>query len=210
MIDLFDLLIILIKPFNINNMPIGSYALTYNIAHEIWKRKPESVLDLGIGFGMQGALVRQYVDQGIQPFKTRLIGVEGFEEYRNPVWDIYDNVVINDIKEWVDVQTDYGLYYTPAVCFDMIIMTDVIEHFEKEEGFEIAKDLMKLLNPGGIVLIGTPGIFQEQGAAYGNEYERHRSAWSAFDFPAGYEIIQDGSPDRDGHQMILVKYTRPV
>lgn len=192
-------------------MPIGSYALTYNIAHEIWKRKPASVLDLGVGFGMQGALVRQYVDQGVRPFETRLIGIEGFEQYMNPVWDIYDQVIINDIAEWVDVQLAHNASDpNTSELFDMIIMTDVIEHFEKGEGYRLAKDLMALLNPGGTVLIGTPGIFQEQGAAYGNEFERHRSAWKAFDFPQGYEIIQDGSPDRDGHQMILVKYTRPL
>lgn len=196
-------------------MPIGSYALTYNIAHEIWKRKPARVLDLGIGFGMQGALVRQYVDQGIHPWKAYLVGVEGFEGYRNPVWELYDTVHVHDIasfithasKNMLDWENDPEYTIAP---FDMIIMTDVIEHFEKEEGFQISKDLMKLLNPGGTILIGTPGIFQEQGAAYGNEYERHRSAWSAFDFPPGYEIIQDGSPDKDGHQMILVKYTRPA
>lgn len=204
-------------------MPIGSYALTYNIAHEIWKRKPASVLDLGIGFGMQGALVRQYVDQGIQPFKTTLIGVEGFPKYNNPAWGLYDCVFERDIISFIDEydecltngddisqKREIGTYVIPAMPFDMIIMTDVIEHFEKEEGYQIAKDIMKLLNPGGTVLIGTPGIFQEQGPAYGNEFERHRSAWSAFDFPPGYEIIQDGSPDRDGHQMILVRYIRPI
>lgn len=191
---------------NILTMPIGSYALTYNIAHEIWKRKPARVLDLGIGFGMQGALVRQYVDQGVQPFKTVLHGVEGFEQYRNPIWDLYNKVVISSIHDFVWYERANG----DGWRYDMIIMTDVIEHFEKEEGYQLAKDLMDLLDPGGTILIGTPGIFQEQDAAYGNEYERHRSAWSAFDFPPGYEIIQDGSPDRDGHQMILVKYTRPL
>lgn len=191
-------------------MPIGSYALTYNIAHEIWKRKPARVLDLGIGFGMQGALVRQYVDQGVQPFKTWLLGIEGFEAYKNPVWDIYDMVKIMPIQKWIEGTLIQNREREDKCQFDMIIMTDVIEHFEKEEGYRIAKDLMSLLIPGGTILIGTPGIFQEQDAAYGNEYERHRSAWSAFDFPPGYEIIQDGSPDRDGHQMILVKYTRPI
>lgn len=191
-------------------MPIGSYALTYNIAHEIWKRKPARVLDLGVGFGMQGALVRQYVDQGIQPWKTFLIGIEGFEGYRNPLWDLYEFVNIMPIQDWIAGTIKRNDNQEYKSLYDMIIMTDVIEHFDKEEGFQIAQDLMKLLNPGGIVLIGTPGIFQEQGAAYGNEYERHRSAWSAFDFPPGYEIIQDGSPDRDGHQMILVKYTKPL
>lgn len=191
-------------------MPIGSYALTYNIAHEIWKKKPARVVDLGVGFGMQGALIRQYVDQGIMPFKTTLIGVEGFEHYRNPMWDIYDLVRIEPIQLYL-AQTIAWNIKTPErpYLYDMIIMTDVIEHFDKEEGFKVAQDIMKLLAPGGIALIGTPGIFQEQGAAYGNEFERHRSLWGPYDFPAGYTILQDGSPDRDGHQMILVKYTKP-
>lgn len=191
-------------------MPIGSYALTYNIAHEIWKKQPARVLDLGIGFGMQGALVRQYVDQGVEPWKTWITGIEGFVEYQNPVWDLYDVVKIMSIQEWINGTLRQNKETNQECKYDMIIMTDVIEHFEKQEGLDIARKIMELLNPGGIVLIGTPAIFQEQGAAYGNEFERHRSAWGPYDFPAGYDIIQDGSPDKDGHQMILVKYTKPV
>jgi len=184
-------------------MPIGSYALTFNIAHEIWKKKPKRVLDLGVGLGMTGVLVRSYTDDlGKAPWKTVLHGVEGFPDYRTGVWDIYDKVYIEGIKEWLD--------NTPDITYDMIIMSDVIEHFEKEEGFAIAKLLMTRLNPGGVVLIGTPGIFQEQDAAHGNEYERHRSAWKATEFPMGYTILQNGSPDSVGNMMILVKYIRPL
>lgn len=189
-------------------MPIGSYALTYNIAHEIWKKKPARVVDLGIGFGMQGALVRQYVDQGIQPWKTFILGIEGFPEYRNPVWDLYSLVKVCSIQEWISGTLQVNTEREDQYLYDMIIMTDVIEHFDKGDGFKVAQDIMKLLAPGGIALIGTPGIFQEQGAAYGNEFERHRSLWGPYDFPAGYTILQDGSPDKDGHQMILVKYTK--
>lgn len=182
-------------------MPIGSYALTFNIAHEIWKKNPKSVLDLGVGLGMTGVLVRSYTaDLGKAPWKTVLHGVEGFADYRTGIWDIYDHVFEGSIQSYLSEVPDK---------YDMIIMSDVIEHFEKEEGFAIAKELMTRLNPGGIVLIGTPGIFQEQGAAHGNEYERHRSSWKAFDFPEGYQILQDGSPDKVGNMMILVKYVKP-
>jgi len=44
----------------------------------------------------------------------------------------------------------------------------------------------------------------EQGAAYGNEFERHRSLWTAEGLRgAGFEVLNAGEPDRFGNQMLL-------
>lgn len=181
-------------------MPIGSFSLLYHFADHLQKHRPKTVLDLGIGFGMMGALVRQYLDDGVQPWKTHLIGVEGFEQYRNPSWDLYDDIFVEDIRGFAATLSEREL--------DFIIFSDVIEHLDKEEGRIIISMLIRSLKPGGVLMIGTPGIFCEQGAVHGNEYEIHRSVWAWNEFPLGFEVIKNGNPDEFGHRMILVKYVR--
>lgn len=61
-------------------MPIGnSVAVPYVVQH-LMKRGPQRVLDLGIGFGMYGAVVRQWHDRGVRPWRTHLTGVEVFAD----------------------------------------------------------------------------------------------------------------------------------
>lgn len=187
-------------------MPLGSYSLTYHFADQLCKHQPKSVLDVGIGFGLQGALVRQYLDGGVQPWKTQLVGIEAFAAYRNPLWDLYNHIATCDILDClfepvVDTPLD-------GKRFDFIIFSDVIEHFSKEDGYKIIYALIDNLNTGGVLLIGTPAVWAEQGAVYGNEYETHRSLWAWNEFPPGFEVIKNGEPDEFGHRMILVKYVR--
>lgn len=181
-------------------MPIGSYSLTGLIAHELCKAMPKSVLDVGIGFGMQGALVRQWLDHGVQPYNVILEGIEGFTDYRSALWQLYDGIFEMSIQDFLTRNNGH---------YDFIIFTDVIEHFEKEEGYNVIQKLIGLLNNGGTLLIGTPGVFVPQHDVHGNEYERHRSFWAATDFPYGFNIIKNGQhPDEYGHMMTLVKYTK--
>lgn len=186
-------------------MPVGSFSLTYHFANELQRHRPKSVLDLGIGFGLQGALVRQYLDDGVRPWKTKLIGVEAFREYENPVWDLYTGIYYMTIQEYL---AGKSILQDSDLNFDFIILSDVIEHLEKEEGRNIIYKLMDLLNKGGVLMIGTPGVWCEQGAVHGNEYEEHKSLWKWNEFPPGFEVIKDGKGDEFGHYMILVKYVK--
>lgn len=142
------------------------------------------------------------------PWKTQLIGVEGWPGYRNPAWDLYDVVQENDILDYVKGtlhKIESGdSNYRP----DFIILTDVLEHFDREVGEVLIKDLMKLLAPRGVLMIGTPGVWAEQDAVHGNHYEIHRSLWKWNEFPPGFEVIKNGEPDEFGHRMILVKYIK--
>lgn len=196
-------------------MPVGSYSLTAHYCEHLQKHRPKSVLDVGVGFGLMGAIVRQYLDNGVYEdvvpdenntyiyhWSTRLMGVEPFN-YKNPAWNLYDGIFNRSIQEYL---TDNEL--TPPQ-YDFIIFSDVIEHMPKEVGYEVIKGLIGLLNPGGVLMIGTPGVFVEQGAVHGNEYERHRSLWAWNEFPPGFEVIMNGEPDEWKHRMILVKYVKP-
>ena len=179
-------------------MPIGSFSAFGKVIQGVLASNPKSVLDLGIGFGMNGAGVRNWLDLGVEPFKTKLVGVEVFENYWNATWDLYDKVHITDIVSYL------------AACdkFDTIIMTDVIEHFTKEEGVKVLEMMKEVCNVSCIV--STPAIWIEQGAAYGNEHETHRSIWTIEDFKeVGFGIVMDGEVDNYGHRMIVADYIKP-
>lgn len=178
-------------------MPIGSWSAYTQVIRGMLATNPTSVLDLGIGFGMNGAAVRNWLDLGVKPFLTKLVGVEAWNDYKNPTWDLYDEVIIGDLVQVVNRLPD----------FDMIIMTDVIEHLPKGVGLELLDKLKSKANKS--VLVSTPGVWIEQGAAYGNEYETHRSMWTCSDFiDKGYGIVDDGKGDAYGHMMIVADYIK--
>ena len=89
-------------------MPIGCTSLVPMIAHELMAHRPSSVLDLGIGMGFYGAVVRQWLDLGVRPWRTRIVGVEGFEAYRNPCWDVYDTVINSKIEDYLATSRPVG------------------------------------------------------------------------------------------------------
>lgn len=163
---------------------------------------PASVLDLGVGMGMNGAAVRNWLDLGTKQanggkWRVKLDGVEAFSKYKNPAWQLYDKVYEVDIRKFIEMNVSY----------DLVIMTDVIEHFDKAEGLAILQRLKEICNKA--VMVSTPAIWIEQGDAYGNVFETHRSLWTVQDFrQAGYGIVMDGTVDQFGHMMILADYIK--
>lgn len=177
-------------------MPIGSWSAFTKVIQGTLATNPSSILDIGVGFGMNGCGIRNWLDLGVN-FKTRLVGIEAFPHYKNPAWGLYDRVIEGDVLQVIDSLDK----------FDLILMTDVIEHFTKEQGLMLLAKLKEKCNKG--VIVSTPSIWIEQGAAYGNEYETHRSLWSVSDFRGvGYGIIHDGSLDEYGHMMLIADYIK--
>lgn len=128
---------------------------------------PESVLDIGIGWGKYGLLAREYLS-GKKELK-RLDGVEAWEPYIGPIQKaIYDNIYLTDIRS-----------FEPEVDYDLILFVDVIEHMDKSNGKPI---LSKLLPRCKLLLISTPKGFVPQEAEFGNPFEVHRSGWVPEDF----------------------------
>ncbi len=133
--------------------------------------RPNSVLDVGSGYGKFGVLCREYLElwDGRQKyeFKKRIDCVEVFKEYITPLHKyIYNNIYNNNILDLI-TNLDYG--------YDLILLIDVLEHFEKEEGSNLLKTLVK--NNNG-VLISTPKNPSPQKDAFGNIHETHRSRWT--------------------------------
>jgi hypothetical protein len=151
---------------------------------------------------MYGAVVRQWLDQGVRPWRTYLLGVEAYGGYGNPLWDLYDLIRIAPLQEFLARERER---------FDFIVLNDVIEHLEQSEGNWALDRCQALLTPRGRLMVGTPAVFVPQPAVGGNEFERHRSLWTEFDFLSrGWRIVKPGVPDAFGHQMILAEFQAPA
>jgi hypothetical protein len=162
-------------------MPTSSFRtipVVIQVAREI---QPTSVLDIGLGFGKYGYLLREYLD--VQA------GHDGSGRYRREQW----NVVIDGVEIYEDYITDlqravYNMIHIGDIrstvaglpTYDLILMCDVIEHIPKKE----ARDLLGVLSRKArrALLITTPADCYEQGEVYNNPAERHVSEWTAVDF----------------------------
>jgi len=149
-------------------VPSSRYNVIPFVLDKVIAIQPKSILDIGIGFGKYGVLFREYLDvwKVDQPYHNRSVqidGVEAFEEYRNPIWDIYDKVYVNDVMGILDELA--------KTTYDLVFLGDVIEHFSLE-------DAMKLLSTLRFkkIIIVTPYKVYRQDAVYGNKYEIHKSA----------------------------------
>jgi len=150
-------------------MPCSRPTVLAPMCNRIMEKNPMSVLDIGFGFGKFGFLAREYTDVRLGRYfnwKTRIDGIEIFEKYvTNLQREIYNNIYIGNA---IDILPTLG-------CYDMIICSDVLEHFSEQDGtvlLNLIKDRCKF------ALIATPVTVLHQEALYDNENERHISAWS--------------------------------
>lgn len=156
-------------------MPVSDpYQLPFML-EAVARIQPKRVLDVGIGMGVVGMLLRQYLDVcggrlQRDEWQLRLDGVEIFMPYRNPIWAYaYDTVHAGDAAEILPTLGEY----------DLILLCDVIEHFEKEAGRAL---LDRCLSKASWVVVTSPKGEYRQGAAFGNIHETHRSVWGKSDF----------------------------
>ena len=133
---------------------------------------PESVLDIGVGFGKYGLLTREYTDiyagrlEKESEWQVRIDGIEAHGRYINPAHRfIYDDIFVGDALEILP-----GLQRS----YDLIILVDVLEHFTRDDGMKILSECGK---KGRNIIISVPTLWYDQVALFENEYEIHRSHW---------------------------------
>ena len=159
-------------------MPCSDYISAPYVSRIVGSLMPRSALDIGIGMGKFGFILREVCDwchvlrDGVQrvskeKWQSRLDGIEVCSGYITPLQEyLYDKIYIGPAQE---IACKLGNY-------DLIFLGDVIEHFEKNEGQQLLDILFEKANLG--VLIITPVGEYEQNGIEGNPYEKHRSAWS--------------------------------
>ena len=153
-------------------MPSSQHYHISKIMSLIITLNPNSILDIGTGFGKYGMLCREYLElwdgrKKYSEFLRRIDGIEAFEEYITPVHRfVYNNIYAEDALKILD-KVDFK--------YDLILLIDVLEHFDKSTGRSF---LEKMLQLHGGVLVSTPKKVSNQTDAFGNEFERHRSQWT--------------------------------
>lgn len=142
--------------------------------------RPRSVLDVGVGFGKYGFILREYTDiwdmasvadYERSAWKTRIEGIDATPQYITPLHRfIYDEMHIGDVRTIIDSLPRY----------DLIIMGDLLEHFEKDEGFALVDKLLTHANQ--CLLLIFPHRSPINHEVLDNPLEAHRSTWSRNDF----------------------------
>ena len=149
-------------------MPVSDLHNLSDIAIEIQRIAPKTVLDLGVGFGLYGVLCRQIIDGqngrcAREQWEGKIYGVEAWLRYDNPAWDCYNNVRVGKSG------------YADVLDFDLVLMIDVLEHFSAEEGRELLRAIVK---QNKHVIVSVPNGRMDQGATFGNPYEAHRHTFN--------------------------------
>lgn len=135
--------------------------------------QPQTVLDVGVGFGKWGMLFREMFDicherYEKKDWKTRIDGVEVFTPYITSVHNyIYNNLYLEDVRDFV-----------PTIDYDLVYFGDVLEHLEKKQALELVERFRK----NSHVLISTPNGHFKQEKVFGNPYEEHKCGFFAKDF----------------------------
>lgn len=150
--------------------------------HEVFRRTLkealvgtcDSVLDVGCGFNSP--------IRGFSHLIPRTVGVDGYDQAiaRSRAAGIHHEYHCMDLME-------VGKHFAPK-SFDAVIAMDVIEHFEKPDGYRLI-DMLETIARKRVILF-TPNGFLPQDEWDGNAHQVHRSGWEVYDFELrGYRVI---------------------
>lgn len=150
------------------------------VLHVLAHLSPRTVLDVGKGFGKYGFLIHEYVgvdtkkrpDPGLTLAEQSCVTIDAIECNPDYLWphlkQFYRTVTLGRIEDLC-----LGL---PA--YDVVLMTDVIEHLEKSVAEGVLASFFKR---GSTIVVSTPTRFLQQDL-YQSADERHRSFWGPQDF----------------------------
>ena len=143
------------------------------VAEFIYRLHPQSVLDIGIGFGKWGVLAREYTDvtKGRctnKDWQARIEGIEIWPAYESILWAAYDQVHIGNAAE---ILPTLGK-------FDLILAVEILEHLTRHDGLKLIAEIKA--HTKHFVVSYSNSL---SGPVYGNQYEAHISRWSPDDFP---------------------------
>jgi hypothetical protein len=159
-------------------MPTSTYSHIPSVVQYLGMTRPNSILDVGLGNGKMGFIARDFLDVMLgerfrrEDWKIKIDGLEVFPEYVQAHQKaIYDDIFIGDAFDTIDKVGKY----------DMIIVGDVLEHFEKEKAWKFLDKCAEHCT--GHIMLNIPlGEKWTQGDIYGNPHEAHLSFWDYAEF----------------------------
>lgn len=121
--------------------------------------RPRLVLDIGPGEGAYAMLLRPRLPG------TAFHGIEVWEPYveKYDLLTKYDAVTVGDVRTFDFPRGDYT-----------VIMGDVLEHMPEDDGRAVVATIKARAKH---LLLSVPIRHREQGATFGNPYERHVRHW---------------------------------
>ena len=160
-------------------MPTSTYEHVPTLVKFLIKVNPRSIFDVGVGNGKMGFIARDLLDVMLgqryqkEEWQIRIDGVEVFPNYiQEHQRVLYDQIFIGDAYRLIDTVGQY----------DLIILGDVLEHFEREKALHF---LDKCARHCTYIILSIPlGEKWKQPAVYGNPYEEHLSFWKDEEFEA--------------------------
>jgi len=159
-------------------MPLSIWLGLEDCLQTINERRPQSVLDAGIGFGLFGHLLRQYLDvwEGRIQREDWCIRIDGIEIDERRIQPharyLYDEVFVGDIRELVPLCASRSAY-------DVILFGDVLEHLPKDDAALLLRKAIALATKLVVVRIPLGDGWRKKGR---EEPDHHRSTWSLDDF----------------------------
>ncbi|MCW4035201.1 MAG: class I SAM-dependent methyltransferase [Candidatus Bathyarchaeota archaeon] len=152
--------------------------------HELLEEIPknvESLIDIGCGRGIVGAMTRIY------RMPKRLVGIDIFQDYIDfcKKYTIYDELHRMDLRKTPLPFEDKE--FCVATCIE------TIEHLPKKSGEKLLDELHRI---AGTVIVSTPSSFFKQPDSHTsvNPFQEHVSKWTVEDFrKRGYDVKGVGS-----------------
>jgi len=174
------------------------------IAGMIRCRRPRSVLDLGVGYGKYGLLVRELLESWedrVYPsqWQVRLVGVEGCRRYVDSFgWlaEIYSRIIVGDLALHDSLK---GLGR-----FDLVLLCDVLEHLEKDSGACLLVEAQRRAKGSLVLSVPLGEAWLGNVVVGGNDLERHRASWSEEDLVDVLGVATSAERVRVGSREILV------
>jgi hypothetical protein len=162
-------------------MPFSQSGQISSILQYCESLQPASVLDVGVGMGTYGILLRTHLEhlnlfkiEGAQgslrpraEWGKRIDGIEGFAGYLTPVHAYaYNHIFVGDALE--------KLSKLPDAAYELVMAIDIVEHFTKADGLVFLKECRRVCSRACLVSTPKEFIHQEIPA---NPFEDHRSHW---------------------------------
>lgn len=151
-------------------MPTSEHWQIPRICDVLVRERPQTVLDVGAGYGKFGLLAREYGGA------TRVDAIDA----NPPRFPVYDQVILGDLR---NLET---LLPASSPRYDLALFIDVIEHLEKPDALKLLDALTRRARR---VLVTTPWGFRPQEIP-GMPFEAHRSGWHPWDFSGRYRVHQ--------------------